>query len=191
MRKTFYSVLLLLYCTTVLQAQPEQKTDNKKFQTQITVTLPIKDFGPVYDVPFATDKPDPNLAYKILFEASMEPMDSSQIYPPLELAARMYNLHVYGGVPQKNLDVVLVIGGNGIPAAMNNAAFKKKYGRDNPNLKILAELNEAGVQIKGCAQAMMKHHIDPTEMNPLVTPIFSRMTTVSTYQLKGYAYFRF
>jgi len=186
--------LLLLICfataSFAMNAQTAQKSVEKKFQLQNEVTLPVKDFGKVYNVPFAQDRPDSTQAYKIVFEAS-QPIDSfSQMYPPLEHAARMYNLHVYGGVPQKNLDVVLVIAGFGIPAAMNNEAYKKKYGVDNPNLKVLEELKAAGVKIVGCAQAMMKSNIDPSDLNPIIKPIFSRFTTVSSYQLKGYAYFK-
>jgi len=194
MRKTTIPALLVPFLITVtiaLQAQPSQTASEKKFQYQTEVVLPIKDFGKVYNVPFATDRPDPNLQYKIVFEASMQKFDSSLLYEPLEIAARMYNLHIYGGVPQKNLELVLVIGGEGINAAMNNEEYRKRYGRDNPNLKILGQLKAAGIKIDGCAQAMTKHHIEPAGMNPDVTQIFSRLTTVATYQLKGYAYFRF
>lgn len=184
--------LLLICFTTIsfsLHAQLVHKAGEKKFQVQHEITLPVKDFGKVYNVPFAEDRPDSTMQYKIVFEAS-EPIDSfSQIYAPLEDVARMYNLHVYGGVPQKNLDVVLVIAGPGISAAMNNEAYKNKYGVPNPNLKVLDELKTAGVKIVGCAQAMLKHSIDPSELNPIITPVFSRFTTVSSYQLKGYAYF--
>jgi intracellular sulfur oxidation DsrE/DsrF family protein len=172
-------------------AQPVQKTIEKKFQTQTEVSLPVKDFGKVYYVPFAEDRPDPNMQYKIVFETSEKIDSAAQIYPPLEHIARMYNLHVYGGVPQKNLDVVLVIGGVSIPIVLNNEAYKKKFGVDNPNLKILEQLKAAGIKINGCAQSMMKNSIDPSEVNPIITPIFSKFTTVSTYQLKGYAYFKF
>ena len=194
MRKKIYRALSLLCFTTIsiaIQAQPGQNSSDKKFQTQTEVILPIKDFGKVYNVPFATDRPDPNMQYKIVFEASAEELDSSRIYLPLEYAARMYNLHVYGGVPQKNLEVVLVIGGLGIPVAMKNEAYRKRYGIDNPNLKILEQLKAAGVRINGCSQAMMKNSISPDQMNPDITMIFSRFTTVSTYQMKGYAYFKF
>lgn len=186
--------LLLLICLATISfavnAQTDQKSGDKKFQFQSEVTLPVKDFGKVFNVPFAEDRPDPTMHYKIVFEASA-PIDSfSKMYPPLEYVARMYNLHVYGGVPQENLDVVLVIAGMGIPAAMNNEAYKKKYGVDNPNLKVLEQLKVAGVKIVGCAQAMTKYLIAPSDLNPIIKPIFSRFTTVSQYQLKGYAYFK-
>ena len=195
MKQKINQALLLICFVTIsfaIHAQQEQKPADSKFKFQTEKVLPIKDYGQVYNVPFATDRPDSTMQYKILFEASMEKMDSAtKIYEPLDIAARLYNLHVYGGVPQKNLDVVLVIGGFGIPVVMTNEAYKKKFGVDNPNLKILEEMKAAGIKIICCAQAMMKNHIDPSEVNPIITPIFSRLTTVSTYQLKGYAYFRF
>jgi intracellular sulfur oxidation DsrE/DsrF family protein len=193
MKKIHQLFLIACFAGIVLsvQAQPENKSPDKKFQFQSAVTLPIKDYGQVYNVPFAVDRPDSTMQYKIIFEASMEKMDSAKIYEPLEIVARLYNLHVYGGVPQKNLEVVLVIGGVGIPVVMTNEAYKKRFGIDNPNLKILEEIKAVGIKINGCAQAMMKNHIDPADVNPIITPIFSRLTTVSTYQMKGWAYFRF
>jgi len=158
MRQKTYLALWVLCFTTISMAVQAQA--DKKFQTQTEVVLPVKDFGKVYHVPFATDRPDPNMQYKIVFEASVETFDSSVIYPPLEHLARLYNLHVYGGVPQKNLDVVLVLGGNGIAVEMNNESYRKRYGIDNPNLKILAQLKAAGIKLNGCSQAMMKSHID-------------------------------
>jgi intracellular sulfur oxidation DsrE/DsrF family protein len=190
MKELINAVLLILFFFCISTTLQAQNTD--KFKTQTKVVLPVKDFGKVYDVPFATDRPDPNMQYKIVFEASVEAFDSSVIYPPLEHLARLYNLHAYGGVPQKNLDVVLVIGGNGIAVEMTNEAYKKRYGLDNPNLKILSQLKEAGIKLNGCAQATLKHHIDPaTEVNPDVKLVFSRLTTISMLQLKGYAYFKF
>ena len=67
----------------------------------------------------------------------------------------------------------------------------KKYGIDNPNIKILEQLKAAGIKINGCAQSMLKNSIEPAELNANITPIFSRFTTVATYQLKGYAYFKY
>lgn len=190
MKQLINTALLTLFFLNISNTIQAQNAD--KFKTQTKVALPVKDFGKVYDVPFATDRPDPNMQYKIVFEASVEAFDSSVIYPPLEHLARLYNLHAYGGVPQKNLDVVLVVGGNGIAVEMTNEAYKKRYGLDNPNLKILSQLKEAGIKLNGCAQATLKHHIDPsTEVNPNMALVFSRLTTISMLQLKGYAYFKF
>lgn len=189
-------ILSLLVVTLMLsfgsRAQVHQASSIISYKTQSEVVLPIKDYGKVFHVPFASDRPDPTMQYRIVFEISGEAYDSAHLYPPLEYLARMYNLHYYGGVPQKNLDVVLVIGGVAIPAIMTNESYRKKYGVDNPNLKILQQLKDAGIKINGCAQSTLKNGIDPyKEVNPDITLIFSRFTTVSMYQLKGYSYFKF
>ena len=49
----------------------------------------IKDYGGVYDVPYATDKPDPKLDYKIIVEAEGAIEHPDSIYRPFENISRM------------------------------------------------------------------------------------------------------
>lgn len=159
----------------------------------------IKNFGPVYDVPFAVEKPDTSLEYKIVADcgeikekSSDKPNDKpDEMYSPLQHISRLYNLHIYGGVQQKNLQVAVVIWGDPISIIMNNEAYRKKYGVDNPNIKIISEMKQAGIKFYACGQSMMKYGVDPVTVNPDVTVAISRFTAVSTLQLKGYAYFKF
>lgn len=151
----------------------------------------FKDSGFIWDVPFAIDKPDPSLHYKIVVEAGSAPENPAELYEPLDHIARMYNLHVYGGVPKENLEVAVVLFSSSIDIILKNEAYKKKYGVDNPNIKILEELKNAGIKILACGQSMMKNEINPKEVNPHVIPGISRFTTVSTLQMMGYAFFKF
>ncbi len=155
----------------------------------------IKSFGPVYDVPFAVEKPDSTMQYKIVADCGEVKEKSTvkpeEIYSALQQISRMYNLHIYGGVPQKNLQVAVVIWGDPIGIIMTNEAYKKKYGIDNPNIKIISEMKQAGISFYACGQSMMKYGVDPASINPDVTAAVSRFTTVSTLQLKGYAYLKF
>ena len=104
----------------------------------------LKNYGPVYDVPFAVEKPDTTIEYKIVAdcgEVKEKPVDKpGDMYASLQHIARMYNLHIYGGVQQKNLNIAVVIWGDPITIIMNNAAYHKKRGVDNPNLKIISEM---------------------------------------------------
>lgn len=74
---------------------------------------------------------------------------------------------------------------------MSNEAYQKKYGVDNPNIKVIEELKNAGIKIFACGQSIMKYGIDPKTVSPDVTVAISRFTTVSTYQMKGYAFFKY
>lgn len=151
----------------------------------------IKDFGSFSKVPFATDMPDPSIDYKIVVEASEKIENPAEIYAPLEHVARMYNLHVYGGVPKSKLQVVLVIWGPSVPVILSDEAYKKKYGVANPNSKILEALKTAGVNLLACGQSVNRYEIDPKTINPNVHVALSRFTTVSTLQMKGYAFFKY
>jgi len=155
----------------------------------------IKNFGPVYEVSFAVEKPDSSMDYKIVAdcgEIKEKPTEKpGEMYGPLQHISRMYNLHIYGGVKQDSLHIAVVIWGDPITIIMNNEAYKKKYGTDNPNIKIISEMKQAGIKFYACSQSMMKYGVAPESVNPDVTVSLSRFTEVSTLQSKGYAYFKF
>jgi hypothetical protein len=96
----------------------------------------IKNFGAVYDVANATEKPDPKMKYKILVDITdaADKPDSLNAY--LEAAATLYNLHAVGGVPAKNIDMVVVFHKMATYSIFTNERFQKKYKTDNPNLAI-------------------------------------------------------
>ena len=155
----------------------------------------LKSYGPVYDLSFAAEKPDTTIPYKIVADlgwVNEKPVEKpGEMLPALQHIARMYNLHIYGGVQQKNLEVAVVIWGDPIGVILNNEAYHKKYGVDNPNIKIISEMKQAGVKFMACGQSMVKYGIDPEKVNPDVSVALSRFTAVSTCQMKGFAYFKF
>lgn len=151
----------------------------------------IKDYGTMYDVPFAKDKPDSSKLYKIIVESAATTEKPEELYAPFEHISRMYNLHVYSGVPQKNLFVEVVVFGPSVSVLLNNEAYKQKFGVDNPNLKIIEEMTKAGIKVHACGQSIMLVGIDPAKVNPNIDIVVSRFTTVSDRQMKGYAFFKF
>jgi len=157
---------------------------------QVKLYPVIKDYGAVFDVPFAKDKPDTSVVYKIIIEAGPNIEKPEELYAPLENISRMYNLHVYSGIPQKNLYVELVIFGPAVAVVLDNDAYRRKFSVDNPNLKIIDEMTKAGVKIHACGQSVMLTKIDPATVNPNIDIVVSRFTTVSSRQMKGYAFFK-
>lgn len=174
-------LLLLIECCLILSF----------IHGQTKLNPVITDYGSMYEVPNAKDKPDPSMQYKIIIESAAPNEKPEKLYEPLEHISRMYNLHVYNGVPQKNLHVELVIFGPSVAILLNNEAYKKKFGVDNPNLKAIEEMTQAGIQIHACGQSVMLTGIDPATVNPNVDVVVSRFTTVSDRQMKGYAFFKF
>ena len=151
----------------------------------------IKNFGTVSEIPFATEKPDPKLDYKILVEVNTENAKPEGIHELFEKVANVVNLHALGGVPANKLHVVMVIHGPAAQYIVNNDAYQKKFSTNNPNLPLFAALKEAGVKVLVCGQSVIKRNIDPKTISPDVDVALSAITTLSTYQLKGYSLLKF
>ena len=150
----------------------------------------IKNYGAIYDISEATVKPDPDLQYKIVVDAKTGG-DKDELAFALNNVARMLNLHVVGGVPPENLEVVVAVHGGATKAIMKNEAYQKRYEIDNPNTGLIEELKAAGVKLVVCGQSLTGRQIAPDEVLPQVEIGTSMLTTVSTYQLKGFAVFVF
>jgi intracellular sulfur oxidation DsrE/DsrF family protein len=171
-------LILMIFLSTAIMAQEK-------------VNPLIKDFGTVYAVPFALEKPNPNLKYKILVDVNTVSEKPETVNENLEAAAKIVNLHILGGVPEKNLKVVLVVHGAAAFNLMNNEAYRQKYAFENPNLPLLSSLKKAGVKIFVCGQTIIKRNIDPQKLAPEVTVALSAITTITNYSLNGYTVLKY
>jgi len=151
----------------------------------------IKNYGGIFEIPYAEEKPDPEMEYNIIIEVERESEKPDSINWALYNVSRLLNLHAMGGVPKEKLHVVLAIHGGAAFTVMNNEAYKSKYGVINPNLKLYQELQEAGVKMVVCGQSMIARKIDRFKMVPEVKIATSMLTTMTTFQLKGYAMLKF
>ncbi|MBK8292079.1 MAG: DsrE family protein [Flammeovirgaceae bacterium] len=158
---------------------------------QNKVSPVVKNYGGIFEIPYADEKPDPTLDYKIVIEVVSNTDKYDSINWPLFNVARLLNLHVTGGVPKEKIQVVVVIHGGAAFTVMNNEAYKAKYGVDNPNLNLYQELQQAGVKMFVCGQSLIARKIDRLKMVPEVKIATSALTTLTTYQLKGHALLKF
>lgn len=154
---------------------------------QKTVNPIIKNYGGIYDLPFAEEKIDPALDYKIVVEVVRGSENPEDLNWALNNVARMLNLHAMAGVKKEKLHVVLAIHGGAAFTVMNNEEYLKKYKVENPNLDLYKALQEAGVKILVCGQSLIARDIDKDKMVPEVKIASSMLTTMTTFQLKGYA----
>jgi len=151
----------------------------------------IKNYGGIYNIPKATVKAEANMDYNIVIDVATGAEDNSEVAWGLNNVARMINLHAISNVESKNLDVVLAIHGSATVALLDNKAFNERFGIDNPNIPLLKELHEAGVKLTVCGQSLLARKVDPSEIIKEVELATSMLTTVTTYQLKGYAALKF
>jgi intracellular sulfur oxidation DsrE/DsrF family protein len=151
----------------------------------------VKEFGGVFDVPNATVKPDPSLQYHVVVDIMTATDKPEEVNPSLYFAARLMNLHAVGGVPKENLDVILVVHSESTYALMDNESYRKKYKTDNPNLALIQELRNGGARVVVCGQSLINRGVAADHLAPGVEIAVSMLTTVTMYQLKGYAYLKF
>lgn len=156
-------------------------------QAQEKVNPIIKDFGSVYPVPDAVEKPDPKMKYKILVDLAMGSARPDTINLGIEAACTLINLHAVGGVPKENIEMVMAVHNAAGVTILNNEAYQQRYKIDNPNLPMIDALLKAGVKIVVCGQTLRKRNIDAKTLAPGIGVATSALTTITTYQLKGYA----
>lgn len=158
---------------------------------QTKVNPVIKKFGTVTEVPFSVENPDPKLNYKVVVEVSSDNPKPENVHEFFEKVGAVVNLHALGGISPKNLHVVMVIHGPAAQYVVNNEEYQKKFHTDNPNIPLFKELETAGVKIFVCGQSLNKRQVSPASVTPEVKPALSAITTLTTYQLKGYAFLKY
>lgn len=132
--------------------------------------------------------PDPKMQYKLLFELTANNPDSTikEINFGLVEVARILNLHVASGIPIKNIIPVIVVHAGALHALKNNEYFNKKYKSDNPNIKLIGELEKLGAKFIACGQAMTFLEIQKEMFLPVVKVSLTAKTVLTNYQLKGF-----
>ena len=177
MRKIVFAAFLLILSFAV--------------HAQTKVNPVIKKFSTVTEVPYAVEKPDPEMDYKIVIEVNTENAKPETTHEFFEKAGSVVNLHALGGVSADKLHIVVIVHGPAAQYVVNNEAYRKKFNTDNPNIPLFKELEAAGVKLLVCGQSLNKRGISKDLVTPEVKPALSAMTTLSTYQLKGYSLIKF
>lgn len=151
----------------------------------------VKGFGGIYEIPEATERPDGSLEYKILVDLTSPSEDNKQISRFVDNIARMMNLHGLAGVTKDRLKVKVIFHGGGIFALLNDENYKKRFEVDNPNLKVLQAIEDAGAEIIVCGQSLIARNLKTTDLWPGVAIAHSALTTITTYVPKGYILLKF
>jgi intracellular sulfur oxidation DsrE/DsrF family protein len=135
-----------------------------------------------------TEIPDPTRDYKLLFEVTAKNPDSlaKDINSGLDEVARVLNLHFASGIPANKLIPVIVVHGPGLEAIATNEYYNKKHSMDNPNLKLMKDLENAGAKFIACGQAMAFFETTKKDLLPEIKISLTAQTVLSNYQLQGY-----
>ena len=129
---------------------------------------------------------DPSIDYKVVFSVAAKVQDN-EIHPTLKTIALYLNTLANEGVPANHRHIVAVFHQGGGDAVFLNDVYKSRHsGVDNPNIAILNELKQAGVELRVCGQGLMGKKVEPSQLLPGVQADLWAMTTMVNLQLKGY-----
>jgi intracellular sulfur oxidation DsrE/DsrF family protein len=152
-------------------------------------TLAVPGYPVAVDVPGAHELPDPTLDYKIAWGIGQGAADlTAEVNPTLPVIARYVNTLAKWGVPESKRHIIVMFHqrSDDFDIVLSNEAFKKKYGKDNPNVALIAALGKAGVEFRACGQAVSGRKIDANDVNPDIQIDLWAMTTFMNLQMKGF-----
>jgi len=182
-RKTMYRAALaaaaLMFGTVATAADTPAATP-----FWITPTIPGA--GKIHPLPHAAYQPNPGQTYKVVFLATKAGAKPTDVNPGLDHVARAVNLYVAAGVPLNHLKFVAIMAGPATAAALDNAHYMQKFGVDNPNLHLIAELRKAGVDVAVCGQAVAEANFQYDWVAHDVTLALSALVTVTSLEHQGY-----
>lgn len=158
---------------------------------QTKVSPIIKSYGSVFEIPNADHKPDPSIKYKLIVELQENASKPDTLNEYLEALATLINLHAAEGVPKENIKMVVILRKMATYGVFGNELYQKKFKCDNPNLQLLQELMDAGVEFYVCGQTMLKGKVDTKKLVPGTKVASAGLTAMSTYQLQGYTMIKF
>ena len=181
MKKIFLSIGLFCFCFSSLLSQESNKIKGKV----------IEDYGAIYEIKNPEYKTEIESELKVIFDIDKSPEDKSEVNRYIEVAARFLNMHVNAGMKKEQLKVAMTFHASAWQDVLNNDVYKEKFGVDNPNLKLINDLSNAGVDIIICGQAAAKNDMPRKDIIPEVKIALSATTALIQYQNIGYKFVKY
>ena len=160
--------------------------------TQITTaqewTTPVIDgYGKIKEFKDVAVQADPNKEYNLVFDLKDE-RELDGINVGYFKIARMINMLGAGGVSADKVNIIAAVHGGATFTALNEAKYKAKYEKENPNEAVIKLLKDYGVEFYVCAQATAARDITAADLNPNTELGLSAMMVLANYQMDGYTF---
>jgi intracellular sulfur oxidation DsrE/DsrF family protein len=133
----------------------------------------------------------PNRVYRAICDARAAGASAGELAPAIDMAASEVNLLRGEGVPPARIRFAIVFHGDAIDAILDDAHYRARHRAANPNLHVLHELRQAGVELYVCGQNLAADGIDPASLSPDVKVALDALIVLMTYQGDGYALMSF
>jgi ubiquinone/menaquinone biosynthesis C-methylase UbiE/intracellular sulfur oxidation DsrE/DsrF family protein len=145
----------------------------------------IAGYGGVVARPSAVEQP--RAGARVVFDvtADAKPIDVNK---GLERAARLLNLYGSAGLKSADVEITMVLHGDATKSVLKDSAYGTRFGTGkNPNLALIDELQNAGVDVLVCGQALNYKEFADTDVADGVSIAAAALTVVINKQAEGYA----
>ncbi|MBM7128986.1 DsrE family protein [Dyella mobilis] len=171
----------------ILLAEHTGHADVSSGEPEFWTNPSISGYGKIHLLPRSAYQPPPDRVYHVVFAISAKSSEPGIVNPSLEQVARAVNLYVASGVTVEQLRFVAIAYGTATPITLNDLQHEAIFGMKNPNLPLIEELGDAGVDVAVCGQSVAIHNYGFDWIDGSVTIALSAVTTISSLQQKGYA----
>ena len=161
--------------------------DSKDSSTTAPATnLLIPKHGAVVQLPNAAHQPREGTKVLIDITRGSEP---AELNAAIEKVAKYLNIYAGGGAEPVKGKFAVIFHGDATLAVLNDDAYSAKFNtKGNPNLDLLHQLHEKGVELFVCGQTLISKDAKPEEVAVFVDTAVSALTVVVNLQTDGYAH---
>jgi intracellular sulfur oxidation DsrE/DsrF family protein/SAM-dependent methyltransferase len=150
------------------------------------VTPTVTGFGAILPRPGAIEQP--RSGAKVVFDTTADAKPDA-INKGLDRVARLLNLYGSNGMPASDVKIAIVFHGEATKSILSDAAYEERFGQPaNPNLPLIRKLQEAGVEVMVCGQALNYKGFPDAEVADGIPVAASALTVLMNKQADGHAY---
>lgn len=139
--------------------------------------------------PLAKDPTFPmpkDLHYRMAWGINTGPAKPDSVVPGFRSVANFLYVSDANGVPRSNVHLAFVVWGTATHSLLKNEAYKAAKGTDNASIPLLQALNDAGVQIIVCGEALINRKLDRADLLPFVKIAPTATHALATLHAQGY-----
>lgn len=164
--------------------------DGKGLPTNAAPTKPtnpvISKHGAVVRLPNAAHQPREGTKVLIDITRGSEP---AELNAAIEKVAKYLNIYAGGGTEPAKGKFAVIFHGDATLSVLNDDAYSAKFNtKRNPNLDLLHQLHEQGVELFVCGQTLISQDTKPQEVALFVDTAVSALTVIVNLQADGYAH---
>lgn len=130
--------------------------------------------------------PSTRADHRLYIDIDSDEPSHGEVNRRLHTAAKLLNLYALAGVPNDKVHLVVLFYGQGVDLALSDAAYRKKFGRPNPNAGLIRQLHQANVDMVVCGQALGHQNFVAANIRPGMKLSLSALTTREELQAAGY-----